>query len=58
MTTAEVVEMPITVNNSPLQDYDHLDDHTQPTYGMTPRFKPFTVLSFYNIFYIYIYQTV
>ena len=50
--------MPITVNNSPLQDYDHLDDHTQPTYEMTPRFKPFTVLSFYNIFYIYIYQTV
>ena len=58
MTTAEVVEMPVTVNNSPLQDYDHLNDHTQPTNGMTPRFKPFTVLSFYNILYIYIYQTV
>ena len=48
MTTAEVVEMPVTVNNSPLQD----------TYAMTPRFKRFTVLSFYNILYIYIYQTV
>ena len=44
MTTAEVVEMPVTVNNSPLQDYNHLDDYTQPTYGMTPRFKPYTVL--------------
>ena len=58
MTTAEVVEMPVTVNNSPLQDYDHLDDHTQPTYGTTSRFKPFAVLSFYNILYIYIYKTV
>ena len=28
------------------KDYHHQDDHTQPTYGMTPRFKPFTVLSF------------
>ena len=29
-------------NNSPVQDYVHLDDYTQPTYEMTPGFKPFT----------------
>ena len=41
MTTAQVVEMSVTVNNhSPIQDYVHLDDHTQPTYEMTPGFKP------------------
>ena len=33
MTTAQVVETSVTVNNnSPIQDYVHLDDHTQPTY--------------------------
>ena len=31
-------------NISPIQDYVHPDDHTQPTYEMTPWFKPFTVL--------------
>ena len=31
MTTAQVVEMTVTVkNNSPIQDYVHPDDHTQP----------------------------
>ena len=24
--------MSVTVNNSPIQDYVHWDDHTQPTY--------------------------
>ena len=34
----------VTVNNnSPILDYVHLDYHTQPTYEMTPGFKPFTV---------------
>ena len=34
MTTAQVVETSITVyNNSPIQDYIHPDDHTQPTYA-------------------------
>ena len=34
MTTAQVVETPVTVNkNSPIQDYVHPEDHTQPTYG-------------------------
>ena len=39
------VKMSVTVvNNSPIQDFVHLDDHTQPTDEMTPGFKPFTVL--------------
>ena len=42
MTPAQVVETSVTVNNSPIQDYVHLDDHTQPTYEMTTGFKPFT----------------
>ena len=43
MTTAQVVETPVTVNNNSLiQDYVDPDDHTQPTYKMTPGFKPFT----------------
>ena len=48
MTTTKVVETSVTVNNnSPLQDYIHPDDQTQPTFEMTPGFKPFTVnLSF------------
>ena len=33
MTTAQVVETSVTVNNSSIQDYVHLDGHTQPTYG-------------------------
>ena len=44
MITAQVVETSVTVNNnSPIQDYVHLDDQTQPTFEMTPGFKPFTV---------------
>ena len=32
MTTAQVVETSVTVNNdSPIQDYVHPDDQTQPT---------------------------
>ena len=43
MTTAQVVETSVTVNNnSPIQDYIHPDDQTQPTFEMTPGFKPFT----------------
>ena len=45
MTTAQVVETSITVNNnSPIQDYVHPDDQTQPSFEMTPGFKPFTLL--------------
>ena len=33
MTTAHVIETSATVdNNSPIQDYVHSDDQTQPTY--------------------------
>ena len=47
MTTAQVVETSVTVNNnSPIQDYVHPDDQTQPTFEMTPGFKPFTDLEF------------
>ena len=28
MTTTQVVKMSITVHNSPIQDYVHLDNHT------------------------------
>ena len=46
MTTAQVVETSVTQtvnNNSPIQDYVHPDDQTQPTYEKTPRFKRLTV---------------
>ena len=40
MTTAQVVETPVTVNNnSPIQDYVSPNDQTQPTFKMTPGFK-------------------
>ena len=36
MTTAQVVETSVTVNNnSPIQDYVHQDDQTQPTFEVT-----------------------
>ena len=36
MTTAQVVETSVTVNdNSPIQDYVHPDDETQPTFDLT-----------------------
>ena len=48
MTAAQVVETSVTVNNnSPIQDYVHPDDQTQP-FEMTPGFKPFTVLYITN----------
>ena len=47
MTTAQVVETSVTVNNnSPIQDYAHPDDQTQPTFEMTPWFKPFTEINY------------
>ena len=43
MTTTQVIETSVTVNNnSPIQDYVHLDAYIPPTYEMTPGFKPFT----------------
>ena len=44
MTTAQVVETSVTINNnSPIQDYVQPNDQTQPTFEMTPGFKPFTM---------------
>ena len=44
MTTAQVVEMTVTVTNSSFLNYTHLDDHTrQTTDHDTPGFKPFTI---------------
>ena len=44
MTTAQVVKTSVTANNnSPIQDDVHPDDQTQPTFEVTPVFKPFTV---------------
>ena len=43
MTTAQVVEISNTVNKiCPIQDYVQPDDQIQPTFEMTPGFKPFT----------------
>ena len=39
-----VVDIVTVNNNSPIQDYVHLDDQTQPTFKMTPGFKPFTAI--------------
>lgn len=38
MTITQVVKLSVTDNNSPTQDYTHLDNHTQPTYKVTPGF--------------------
>ena len=46
MTTTQVVETSVNVNNSPIQDYVHQYDHTQTTFEMPPGFKPFTVEKF------------
>ena len=57
MTTAQIVKTLVTVNNnSPIQDYAHPDDHTQPTYEMTPGFKPFT-LTFLSVEFVYLFYT-
>ena len=49
MTTAQVVETSVTANNnSPIQDYVHPDDQTQP-FEMTPGFKPFTETGTFNL---------
>ena len=59
MTAAQVVETPVTVNNSPTQDYVQPHDHTQPTYEMTPGFKPFTVSqSYYHNFMAFAFKII
>ena len=39
ITTAQVVETSVTVNNGAIQDYVHPNDHAEPTKEMTPGFK-------------------
>ena len=41
-------------NNSFIQDYVHLDDQTQPTFEMTPGFKPLTNSSTVTIFAVFL----
>ena len=50
MTTAQVVETSVTVNNSLIQHYVHPDDHTELTYLLMYSIKFFTDLrkTFYN----------
>ena len=55
VTTAQVVEMSVTINNnSPIQDYIHSDDHAQPTYEMTLGLKYFTIIKKITIIIIII----
>ena len=42
MTTVQVSETSVTVNNSPIQGYVHPNVHSQATYEMTPVLKTFT----------------
>ena len=56
-----IVETSVTVNNNtPIQDYVHPDDQTQPTFEMTPGFKPFTIITNDNNdhFFHYLYWLV
>ena len=40
MTTTQVVETSVTVNkNSPIQDYIHLDNQTQPTFKVKKNYE-------------------
>ena len=56
MTTAQVVETSVTINNnSPIQDYVHPDDHAQPTSEMTHGLKHFIILKMIIIIIIIIY---
>ena len=41
-TVVVVVDSVTVNNNSPIQDYVHPDDQTQPNFEMTPGFEPFT----------------
>ena len=43
MTTTQVVN-----NNSPITEYVHPDEQTQPTFEMNRGFKPFTVLPIFG----------
>ena len=42
--SVQVAEMSVTVNNSPIRDYIHPDDHIPLTYEMSPGFNTFIML--------------
>ena len=51
MTTAQVAETSVTVNNNSLvQDYTHPHDHAPPTYEMAPGFTPFKIIIGFLLF--------
>ena len=50
MTTAKFVKTSVIVNNSPIQDYVHSDDHAQPTYEIASGLKHVTVLNYSSVF--------
>ena len=56
MTTAHVIEMSVTVNDNPTQDYAHPDNHVQLTYEMTRAFKPFTSYNNNNNHYLLLFS--
>ena len=59
MTTEQVVETSVTVNNnSPIQDYVHPVNQTQPNFEMTPGFKPFKNLTALPVEVLFSRQTV
>ena len=48
MTSAQAGETSVTTtDNSPSQDYTHPDNQTTPLH-VTPRFKPFTVVVYFD----------
>ena len=52
MTTAQVVETSVTVNNnSPIQDYTHPDYHIPPTYDKKLSFIQFNQNYPFNFYY-------
>lgn len=48
--STQAVEMSVTLNNSPIQDYLRLDNHTLPTYENL-------YILYHNILYIYTLDT-
>ena len=42
MTIARVIETSVTVNNSPIHDYVHPDNHITRTYDLNPALKALT----------------
>ena len=62
MTTAQVVETSVTVNNnSAIQDYVHPDDQTQPTFeilclSVNIAFVEHLPINYYNNFHVKVFD--